>query len=88
MSATIRGRGGVYELDLPTGSTSALAAGDIALSVSSAIEGPARVRRHRAALPAEPGEIAVVDTPRARSTAITDANPWFKQVQVAADARR
>jgi dipeptidyl aminopeptidase/acylaminoacyl peptidase len=79
MSANLRGRGGVYELDLSTGHAKALATGDLALSISSATKDLSRLAGTRS-LPAEPGEIAVVDA-RGQATVVTDANPWFKQVQ-------
>ncbi|HUE87208.1 MAG TPA: S9 family peptidase [Vicinamibacterales bacterium] len=80
MSANLRGRGGVYELDLTTGNTKALTTGDLALSISSATKDLSRLAGTRSR-PSEPGEIAVVDA-RGQTTVVTDANPWFKQVQV------
>jgi dipeptidyl aminopeptidase/acylaminoacyl peptidase len=79
MSANLRGRGGLFELDLSTGSTKPLVTGDLGLSISSATKDLSRLAGTRS-LPAEPGEIAVVD-PAGRTTVVTDANPWFKQVQ-------
>jgi dipeptidyl aminopeptidase/acylaminoacyl peptidase len=82
MSATTRGRGGVFELDLSTGRAKAVATGDLSLSISSASKDLTRFAGTRS-LPAEPGEVAVLDVTRGQTTAVTDANPWFKQVQVA-----
>lgn len=82
MSATVRGRGGVYELDLSTGRPRAVAAGDMSFSVSSASKDLSRIAGSRST-PTTPGEIAVVDVAAARATPVTDANPSFKQVQVA-----
>ena len=82
MSATLRGRGGVFELDLSTGRARPLASGDVSLSISSASQDLTRFAGTRS-LPAEPGEIAVFDLARGQTAAVTDANPWFKQVQVA-----
>jgi dipeptidyl aminopeptidase/acylaminoacyl peptidase len=79
MSANLRGRGGLFELDLSTGSTKPLVTGDLGLSISSATKDLSRLAGTRS-LPAEPGEIAVVD-PAGRTTVVPDANPWFKQVQ-------
>ena len=79
MSANRRGRGGVYELDLTTGNAKPLTTGDLALAISSATKDLSRLAGTRS-LPAEPGEIAVVDA-RGQTTVVTDANPWFKQVQ-------
>jgi dipeptidyl aminopeptidase/acylaminoacyl peptidase len=81
MSATVRGRAGVYELDLPTGKARPVAAGDIALSVSSA----STVRKHLGATrstPFSPGEIAIVDAASGQAKTITESNPWFAQLQV------
>ncbi len=82
LSATLRGRGGVFELDLPTGRAKALAAGDISLSISSASKDLTRFAGTRS-LPTEPGEIAVFDATRGQTSTVTDVNPWFKQVDVA-----
>jgi dipeptidyl aminopeptidase/acylaminoacyl peptidase len=79
LSATLRGRAGVYELDLSSGAAKALATGDVSLSVSSAARDLSRLAGTRTA-PSEPGEIVVVDG-RGQTTTVTDANPWFKQVQ-------
>ena len=79
MSANLRGRGGVYELDLSTGNAKPLTTGDLALSISSATKDLSRLAGTRS-LPSEPGEIAVVEAP-GKTTVVTDANPWFKQVQ-------
>ena len=82
LSATLRGRGGVFELDLPTGRAKALAAGDISLSISSASKDLTRFAGTRS-LPTEPVEIAVFDATRGQTSTVTDVNPWFKQVDVA-----
>ena len=82
MSATVRGRGGVYELDLSTGRARAMATGDMNVSASSASKNLTRVAGVRS-LPGVPGEVTVVDLARGAVTAVTDANPWFKQVEVA-----
>jgi dipeptidyl aminopeptidase/acylaminoacyl peptidase len=79
VSANLRGRGGVYELDLTTGNAKPLTTGDLALSISSATKDLSRLAGTRS-LPSEPGEIAVVEGP-GKTTVVTDANPWFKQVQ-------
>ena len=79
VSANLRGRGGVYELDLTTGNAKPLTTGDLALSISSATKDLSRLAGTRS-LPSEPGEIAVVTAP-GQTTVVTDANPWFKQVQ-------
>jgi dipeptidyl aminopeptidase/acylaminoacyl peptidase len=82
MNANMRGRTGVYELDLSTGRARPVIAGDVSLSLSSASKDLKRLAGTRS-LPAEPAEIVAVDVSRGQATAITDANPWFKQVQVA-----
>jgi dipeptidyl aminopeptidase/acylaminoacyl peptidase len=82
MSANVRGRGGVYELDLTTGAARPVAAGDLSLSVSSVSKDFTRLAGTRSQ-PATPGEIAVVDAKTGQATAVTDANPFFKQVEVA-----
>jgi dipeptidyl aminopeptidase/acylaminoacyl peptidase len=79
VSANLRGRGGVYELDLTTGSAKPLTTGDLALSISSATKDLSRFAGTRSS-PSEPGEIAVMEGP-GKATIVTDANPWFKQVQ-------
>ena len=79
VSANLRGRGGLYELDLSTGNAKALTTGDVALSISSATKDLSRLAGTRS-LPSEPGEITVVDA-SGKTTAVTDANPWFTQVQ-------
>ena len=81
MSANLRGRGGVYELDLSTGTTKPVTTGDVAVSVSSATKDLSRFAGTRST-PDSPTEIVVVDA-RGQTTVVTDANPWFKQVQVA-----
>jgi dipeptidyl aminopeptidase/acylaminoacyl peptidase len=80
LNATMRGRSGVFELDLSTGGTKPILTGDIALAIASASKDLSRFAGTRS-LPAEPAEIAVVDA-RGQATAVTDANSWFKQVQV------
>ena len=82
MSANVRGRSGVYELDLPTGRAKPLLTGDLSLSISSTTKDLTRLAGTRS-LPGEPGEIAVVDAARGQATAVTNANPWFKQIDVA-----
>jgi dipeptidyl aminopeptidase/acylaminoacyl peptidase len=80
MSANFRGRGGVYELDLTSGTATALSGGDIGLSVASATKDLSLFAATRST-PASPTEIVVVDA-RGQATTVTDANPWFSQVQV------
>jgi dipeptidyl aminopeptidase/acylaminoacyl peptidase len=80
MSANLRGRGGVYELDLTSGAAKALSAGDVGLSVASASKDLSRFAATRST-PASPTEIVVVDG-RGQTTTVTDANSWFSQVQV------
>ena len=82
LSATVRGRGGLYEIDLSTGRAKSVTTGDVSLSISSAAKDLTRVAGIRS-LPAAPGEVTIIDVARGEATAITDANPWFKQVQVA-----
>jgi dipeptidyl aminopeptidase/acylaminoacyl peptidase len=79
MSANRRGRGGVYELDLATGAARPVAAGDLALSISSAAKDLSRFAGTRST-PETPSEIVVVDA-RGQTTVVTSANPWFAQVQ-------
>ena len=79
MSANFRGRGGVYELDLSTGNAKPVTSGDLTLSVSSATKDRSRFAGTRST-PNSPGEIVVVDA-RGQTTVVTDANPWFTQVQ-------
>ena len=81
MGASVRGRGGVYELDLSTGRTKALTTGDVALSVSSAAKGLGRLAGTHST-PASPAEIAIVDVAKGQTTTVTGVNPWFSQVQV------
>jgi dipeptidyl aminopeptidase/acylaminoacyl peptidase len=82
MSATSRGRGGVYELDLTTGAARAIATGDVSLSVSSSAKDLTRLAGTRS-LPSTPGEITVVDVRTGQTTTVTDANPGFKNIEVA-----
>lgn len=82
MSATVRGRAGIQELDVMTGRVKPIVTGDMSVSMSSAARDLARVAGTRSA-PSEPGEIAVVNVAAARVAAITDANPWFKQIETA-----
>ena len=79
--ASYRGRGGVYAFDLTTGGARALTSGDVAVSIASATKDLSRMAGTRSS-PSEPTEIVVVDG-RGQATKVTDANPWFKQVQVA-----
>jgi dipeptidyl aminopeptidase/acylaminoacyl peptidase len=79
LSANYRGRGGLYELDLTSGQAKPLAAGDLALSLSSATKDRSRFAGTRST-PASPAEIVVVDA-RGEVTTITNANPWFASVQ-------
>ena len=81
VSAAVKGRGGVYELDLSTGRSRAIAAGDISLTASSASKDLKRVAGTRST-PSAPAEIAVVDITTGQATAITDANAWFKSITV------
>ena len=79
-SANYRGRGGVYELNLSTGAAKALTTGDVSLSITSASRDLSRMAGTRST-PSAPAEIVVVDA-TGQATVVTDANPWFKQVQV------
>jgi dipeptidyl aminopeptidase/acylaminoacyl peptidase len=81
MNATMRGRSGMYELDLSTGTAKPLAGGDLALSLSSSTKDLSKFAGTRST-PSAPGEIVVVDA-RGQTTAVTDANPAFRQVEVA-----
>jgi dipeptidyl aminopeptidase/acylaminoacyl peptidase len=81
VSATLRGRGGLYEMDARTGRTRPIVTGDASLSVSSATPDLTRVAAARST-PTVPGEIAVVDVGTGQVAAVTDANPWFKDVTV------
>jgi dipeptidyl aminopeptidase/acylaminoacyl peptidase len=82
MSASVRGRGGVYELDLSTGRARPVSAGDVALSVSSASKDRSRLAGIQST-PSTPAEVAVVDVARGRTITVTDANGWFKHIEVA-----
>ena len=82
MGGTLRGRGGVFELDVTSGRVRPLMTGDMGLSMSSATRDLTRAAGTRS-LPAEPGEIAVVDLAAGHVAAVTTANPWFKQIEVA-----
>lgn len=79
VSANMRGRGGLFELDLSTGSARPVTSGDVALSISSATRDLARFAGIRST-PASPAEVVVVDA-RGTATTISNANPWFAQVQ-------
>jgi dipeptidyl aminopeptidase/acylaminoacyl peptidase len=79
-SATHRGRGGLYELDLSTGAPKPIAAGDMSLSIASASKDRTRFAGTKS-LPGVPGEVAVVDA-RGQTTNVTNANPGFAHVQV------
>jgi dipeptidyl aminopeptidase/acylaminoacyl peptidase len=79
MSANYRGRAGIYELDLASGNAKAVTTGDVALSVSSTTKDLSRLAGVRST-PSSPGEIVVVDA-RGQATVVTNANPWFAQVQ-------
>ncbi len=81
MSASVRGRGAVYELDLSTGRTRALTTGDVGMTVSSAAKNLTRLAGVHSS-PTSPAEIAIVDVAKGQTTAISTANPWFAQVQV------
>ena len=82
MTANVRGRSGVYELDLSTGRAKGIATGDVNLSVSSASKDLSRFAGTRST-PSEPGEITVVDVAGGKTTTVTTANAWFKQIDVA-----
>jgi dipeptidyl aminopeptidase/acylaminoacyl peptidase len=82
MSATARGRGGLYELDLTSGNARPIATGDVSLSISSAAKDLSRFAGTRS-LPSTPGEITVVDARTGQTTAVTDANPGFKNLDAA-----
>lgn len=79
LSANYRGRGGLYELDLTSGQTTAVTSGDVALSLSSATADRSRFAGTRST-PAAPAEIVVLDA-RGQVTTVTTANPWFAHVQ-------
>jgi dipeptidyl aminopeptidase/acylaminoacyl peptidase len=79
MSANVRGRGGVYELDLSTGMARPVATGDVAVSVSSATKDLSRLAGTRST-PSTPAEVVVIDA-GGRTTTVTAANPWFADVQ-------
>jgi dipeptidyl aminopeptidase/acylaminoacyl peptidase len=81
MAASVRGRGGIYELELSTGRTRAITSGDVSMSISSAAKGLTRVAGTHST-PASPGEIAIVDIAKGQPITITSVNPWFAQVQV------
>lgn len=80
VSANHRGRGVIYQFDLTTGAAKPLTTGDVAVSLASATNDLSRLAGTRS-LPSAPTEIVVVDA-RGQTTVVTDANPWFKQVQV------
>ena len=80
VSANYRGRGVIYQFDLTTGAAKPLTTGDVAMSISSATKDLSRMAGTRSS-PSTPTEIAVVDA-RGQATLVTDANSWFKQVQV------
>jgi len=82
MTATVRGRGGVHELDVTTGRVRPIVTGDMSLSISSATRDLTRAAGSRST-PSEPGEVTLVDVPSGRASAVTDANPWFEQIQTA-----
>jgi dipeptidyl aminopeptidase/acylaminoacyl peptidase len=79
MSANYRGRGGVYELDLSTGTPKPVTSGDVSLALSSATKDLSRFAGTRST-PSAPAEIVVVDA-RGQTTVVTNANPWFAQVE-------
>jgi dipeptidyl aminopeptidase/acylaminoacyl peptidase len=81
LSATHRGRGGLYELDLSSGAPKPIVTGDIGLSIASASKDRTRFAGTRS-LPGVPGDIAVVDA-KGQTTNVTNANPGFAQLQVA-----
>jgi dipeptidyl aminopeptidase/acylaminoacyl peptidase len=84
MATTSRGRRGVHELDLASGHARPLAAGDMALSISSIAADRSRAAGTRST-PTEPEEVVVVNLAAAGQTVhhVTQANPWFAQVQTA-----
>ena len=79
MSATHRGRGSVYELDLSTGNAKPVTSGDVALSVSSSTKDLSRFAGTRST-PSTPSQVVVVDA-KGQVTTVTNENPWFAQVQ-------
>jgi dipeptidyl aminopeptidase/acylaminoacyl peptidase len=79
--ATLRGRPGIYELDLASGAAKPVVTGDISLSISSASKDRSHLAGTRS-VPSAPGEIVVVSG-AGHAAAVTDVNAWFKQVQVA-----
>jgi dipeptidyl aminopeptidase/acylaminoacyl peptidase len=79
LSATHRGRGSVYELDLSTGNVKPVTSGDVALSVSSSTKDLSRFAGTRST-PSTPGEVVVIDA-KGQVTTVTNENPWFAQVQ-------
>lgn len=82
VSGTLRGRGGLYELDLTRGAVRPLATGDLVLQATSAARDRSRLAGTRST-PASPAEIVVVDPAHGTVTDVTDANPWFRRLEVA-----
>lgn len=82
LSTNHRGRGGVHVLDVATARVREVRRGDHALSIGSVSKDGARGAATYST-PALPGEIAVVDLTTGAPTAVTDANPWFKDVETA-----
>jgi len=82
MSTMLRGRQGVSELDVATGRARTIVSGDLSVVLSSISADAAKAAATRST-PAEPGEIAIVDLAGGQVSAVTDANPWFKQVETA-----
>lgn len=82
LSTVVRGRGGLHEIDVATRRVRTIAVGEHALALGSVTRDGTRGAAVYST-PASPAEIAVVDLASGRPTRVTDANPWFKEVETA-----
>jgi dipeptidyl aminopeptidase/acylaminoacyl peptidase len=82
LSTSVRGRSGVHVLEVATRRTREVRTGDYGLSIGSVTRDGARGAATYST-PDAPAEIAVVDLSTGTPTAITDVNPWFKDVETA-----
>ncbi|MGQ0732648.1 MAG: prolyl oligopeptidase family serine peptidase, partial [Acidobacteriota bacterium] len=82
MTATVKGRSGLYDLDLSTGRTRTVASGDFGFTISSASRDLTRLAGGRST-PSEPTHIAVMDAGRGEVTTVTRLHESFANLQMA-----
>ena len=79
---TKNGRGGIYELDVASGSVRAVTGGDQMVGLDSATP-DLRLTAGVTSSPARPGEIAITTIASGATATLTDGNPQIASVQLA-----